>query len=96
MSPVTPTPGLESIAAATLKGAAGLSAGGVSLDAVVHAATANPTVTTDATTDAMTDAMTDATTDAAATGVPNLNPGKLIPGRDEWRALERRASSFRV
>ena len=92
MSPVTPTPGLESIAAATLKGAAGLSAGGVSLDAVVHAATANPTVTTDATTDAMTDA----TTDAAATGVPNLNPGKLIPGRDEWRALERRASSFRV
>ena len=92
MSPVTPTPGLESIAAATLKGAAGLSAGGVSLDAGVHAATANPTVTTDATTDAMTDA----TTDAAATGVPNLNPGKLIPGRDEWRALERRASSFRV
>ena len=88
MSPVTPTPGLESIAAATLKGAAGLSAGGVSLDAGVHAATANPTVTTDA--------MTDAATDAAATGVPNLNPGKLIPGRDEWRALERRASSFRV
>ncbi|MCX5651596.1 MAG: hypothetical protein NTU45_09445 [Planctomycetota bacterium] len=84
MSPVTPTPGLESIAAATLKGAAGLSAGGVSLDAGVHAATANPTVTTDA------------TTDATATGVPNLNPGKLIPGRDEWRALERRASSFRV
>lgn len=80
MSPVTPTPGLESIAAATLKGAAGLSAGGVSLDAGVHAATANPTVTTD----------------AAAAGVPNLNPGKLIPGRDEWRALERRASSFRV
>ena len=88
MSPVTPTPGLESIAAATLKGAAGLSAGGVSLDAGVHAATANPTVTTDATTDAATD--------AAVTGVPNLNPGKLIPGRDEWRALERRASSFRV
>ncbi len=84
MSPVTPTPGLESIAAATLKGAAGLSAGGVSLDAGVHAATANPTVTTDP------------RTDAAATGVPNLNPGKLIPGRDEWRALERRASSFRV
>jgi hypothetical protein len=76
MSPVTPTPGLESIAAATLKGAAGLSASGASLDAV---AAAYPTVTTD-----------------AATGLPNLNPGKPIPGRDEWRALERRASSFRV
>jgi hypothetical protein len=79
MSPVTPTPGLESIAAATLKGAAGLSAGGVSLDAVGDVAAAYPTVTTD-----------------AAPGLPNLNPGKLIPGRDEWRALERRASSFRV
>jgi hypothetical protein len=79
MSPVTPTPGLESIAAATLKGAAGLSASGASLDAVGVVAAAYPTVTTD-----------------AATGLPNLNPGKLIPGRDEWRALERRASSFRV
>jgi hypothetical protein len=28
--------------------------------------------------------------------VPNLNPGKLIPGPEDWRALERRASSFRV
>jgi hypothetical protein len=79
MSPVTPTPGLESIAAATLKGAAGLSASGASLDAVGDVAAAYPTVTTD-----------------AVPGLPNLNPGKLIPGRDEWRALERRASSFRV
>jgi hypothetical protein len=34
--------------------------------------------------------------DASMTGVPNLNSGKLIPGPDEWRALERRASSFRA
>ena len=26
----------------------------------------------------------------------NLNAGKPIPGPDEWRALERRASSFRL
>ena len=27
---------------------------------------------------------------------PRLNAGKSIPGPDEWRALERRASSFRL
>jgi hypothetical protein len=27
---------------------------------------------------------------------PRLNEGKTIPGPDEWRALERRASSFRA
>ena len=26
----------------------------------------------------------------------NLNAGKPLPGPDEWRALERRASSFRL
>jgi hypothetical protein len=28
--------------------------------------------------------------------MPCMNPGKAIPGPDEWRALERRASSFRA
>ena len=27
---------------------------------------------------------------------PRLNAGKSIPGPDEWRALERRAASFRL
>jgi hypothetical protein len=38
-------------------------------------------------------------TAAAATttvAMPCMNPGKAIPGPDEWRALERRASSFRA
>jgi hypothetical protein len=34
-------------------------------------------------------------TDPACTA-PRLNQGKTIPGPDEWRALERRASSFRA
>jgi hypothetical protein len=29
-------------------------------------------------------------------GLPALNPGKPIPSLEEWRALERRACSFRV
>lgn len=28
--------------------------------------------------------------------IPTLKPGKLIPGPEDWRALERRASSFRA
>jgi hypothetical protein len=39
-----------------------------------------------------------ATQNATATpaDLPRLNAGKSIPGPDEWRALERRASSFRL
>lgn len=74
MSPVTPTPGLNSIPTATSKGAAGVSPFGN---------TVGP-------------APAMATTDLRTVTVPNLNPGKLIPGPDEWRALERRASSFRA
>ena len=39
------------------------------------------------------------TTDNSTTTEPcwaNLNPGKPLPGPDEWRALERRASLFRL
>ncbi len=39
------------------------------------------------------------TTDSPTTTEPcwaNLNPGKPLPGPDEWRALERRASLFRL
>jgi hypothetical protein len=36
------------------------------------------------------------TTDSQAVCVPNLSCGKPVPGPDEWRALERRASSFRL
>ena len=39
------------------------------------------------------------TTDNSTTAEPcwaNLNPGKPLPGPDEWRALERRASLFRL
>jgi hypothetical protein len=39
------------------------------------------------------------TTDSPTTAEPcwaNLNPGKPLPGPDEWRALERRASLFRL
>jgi hypothetical protein len=39
------------------------------------------------------------TTDSPTTTEPcwaNLNAGKPLPGPDEWRALERRASSFRL
>lgn len=32
----------------------------------------------------------------ASITMPCMNPGKSIPGPDEWRALERRASSFRA
>ena len=35
-------------------------------------------------------------TDATKPFVPNLCSGKAVPGPDEWRALERRASSFRL
>ena len=40
-----------------------------------------------------------ASTDNSTTTEPcwaNLNPGKPLPGPDEWRALERRASLFRL
>ncbi len=33
---------------------------------------------------------------ATPADLPRLNAGKSIPGPDEWRALERRASSFRL
>jgi hypothetical protein len=39
------------------------------------------------------------TTDSSTTTEPcwaNLNAGKPLPGPDEWRALERRASLFRL
>jgi hypothetical protein len=31
-----------------------------------------------------------------ATAVPTLNAGKLVPGAEEWRAIERRVSSLRL
>ena len=37
-----------------------------------------------------------ATTDGPTVTVPSLNAGKLVPGSEEWRALERRASSVRI
>ena len=39
-----------------------------------------------------------ATTTATTTTTrwPHLNAGKPIPSTDDWRALERRASSFRL
>lgn len=83
MSPVTPTPGLNLSATTAPKGPVGLSAGAISQPA----STAGAKTMSGATGDCQ---MT------AQTGVPSLNHGKLIPGPDEWRALERRASSFRA
>ncbi len=37
-----------------------------------------------------------ASTAQASIVMPSMNAGKSIPGPDEWRALERRASSFRA
>ena len=45
------------------------------------------------TVDATTSTTTSTTT---ATRWPHLNAGKPIPSTDDWRALERRASSFRL
>ena len=33
---------------------------------------------------------------ATTLAMPRLRDGKILPGPDEWRALERRASSFRL
>jgi len=41
-------------------------------------------------------AIVQATGASPASASPRLNPGKTIPGPDEWRALERRATSFRA
>jgi hypothetical protein len=84
MSPVTPTPGLTTTSAVAPKGSAGVSTDDATAPAAmpkeVATAVSNP----------------GHTTDSQAVCVPNLSCGKPVPGPDEWRALERRASSFRL
>jgi hypothetical protein len=92
MSPVTPTPGLTTTSAVAPKGSAGVSTDDATAPAAmpkeVATAVSNPGHTTGHTTGL--------TTDSQAVCVPNLSCGKPVPGPDEWRALERRASSFRL
>jgi hypothetical protein len=86
MSPVTSTPGLKPQADASPKGPVELSA---------HAATAHsPVHSTVHSTAQATAAQPNAGTVRDA--LPVFNPGKPIPSLEEWRALERRASSFRA
>ena len=47
-------------------------------------------------TPALTPATSRSTSASSSSTAPRLHEGKTVPGPDEWRALERRASSFRL
>jgi hypothetical protein len=90
MSPVTSTPGLKPQADGSPKGPVELSA---------HAATAHSPVHSTVHSTAQATAQATAAQPNAGTvrdALPVFNPGKPIPSLEEWRALERRASSFRA
>jgi hypothetical protein len=86
MSPVTSTPGLKPHADASPKGPVELSAHA----ATAHSPAHSPAQATAQATAAQPNAGT------VRDALPVFNPGKPIPSLEEWRALERRASSFRA
>jgi hypothetical protein len=90
MSPVTSTPGLKPAADASPKGPVELSVQG----APVPQSAPKPVPATAASMVQPTNA--DMNSGTLCDALPALNAGKPIPSLEEWRALERRASSFRV
>jgi hypothetical protein len=94
MSPVTSTPGLKPAADASPKGPVELSVQG----APVPQSAPKPVPATVLSTAAsmVQPTIAEMNSGTLCDALPALNAGKPIPSLEEWRALERRASSFRV